>query len=153
MTTSTPSVPASSAARVRTGWWMLIVTAALLVLNGVWLVFNLASPDTIAQDTGVSIATVEGDVAALLDAYARQGATLGLLVTGIGLVALSLSWLGRSTGERSARIGLVAVFVTVAAVAGRVVVGGRWDVALVWLAYAGLLLAGIVLTARRPSVP
>ena len=152
---TTPTAPASTAtapaaARARIGWWILVVTCALLIVNGGWLATSLTNASTFEQDTGSTLATVEAAYPGVIEAYGRQGTSLGLLVVGLGLVGAVLAWMGLRTGERSAWAGSFAVFVSVAGLAvGVMIAGGRVDVAVVWIAYAVILLIGLVRAGGR----
>lgn len=144
------ATPRPPVGRARTGWWILLVMAALLIVNGAWLATNLVAADTFEQDTGSSLASVQADHPGVLEAYERQGTSLGILVAGLGLVAGVAAFMGLRTGERSAWAASFALFLAVAGLAaGIVVAGGRIDVASVWIGYAVVLLVGLLLSAGR----
>ena len=104
------------------GWGILLVVSALLVLNGAFLFF-----------------------------YEQEGQTLFILLAGLGLLALVVSWGGFRTGSRWAWNALWVLVGLLAMIGVRALVGGE-SFSLWYLFIAAMGLVGQLL-ARRGLAP
>lgn len=133
--------------RARAGWWTLIVVSVVLVANGVWLATSVASPAVFESDSGVVMAEAAAVYPTVVDLANRRGTLLGVLYTGVAVLALVLAWSGLRTGSGPARMGLVVLTATFVAVAGVAFAGGSAMVGGVYAVFAAALAVGIALTA------
>ena len=95
--------------RAAAGWWLLIAVGVLLLINGLWLATAVRSPDVFAQDTGISMDEVRAAYPRVVAVMNARGTLVGVMLTGLGAVAVVLAWRGRLAAPRTAWAALVVV--------------------------------------------
>jgi hypothetical protein len=136
---------------VRAAAWgrgIVIGLSLLLVANGVWLFFGIATPGVIEADTGVSLTELRAAYPSVVDELTGRGRTIAVLVAGLGVVALSIALTGLRSGSLTARNGLWAFAVVLLAVGVYGLARGRADVGSFYLLWAVLAALGLGLAAR-----
>lgn len=133
----------------RWGWWIWIVVSALLALNGVGLYFFSDNPTVFEQDTGVSYAEVHAAYPSVAEQIVREGQTISILLTVVGLMAGTASLAGL---RRRARWAWWVTGIVLAMLAYFVVrftvFQGRADIGGYYLGIAVVALAGQLLSRR-----
>ncbi len=129
------------------GWGIMIAVSALLALNGVALFFMSASPAIFEQDTSVPMDEVRQIFPTVADQVVREGQTISILLTIIGLMSLMVAWEGFRRRTRWAWNTLWVLFGMGLVVGVRAVLGGQgfgyW-----YLFVAAAVLAGQLLARR-----
>ena len=146
------AVPLSRAGRVVAGRWVLVVTGALLVGDGLWLATSASDAQVLAQDSGLTVAAVLAAERGLVEEANARGTQLGLLLTGFGAMVLLLAWDRRVRTSWTARGALIVATGTLAGQSAAAFAGGNGPVGSVHAGFATLLALGLVLSSpsRRP---
>lgn len=146
MTTATH---ARASTRTRWGRRILIGLGVLLVLDGAWLFFAVGSAGVFASDTGVAMEEVRRAYPTVVETMNGRGTTIGLLVAGLGVVAI-VAASGRSRPRPDAAWNvLVTVSVVLGSVGAFILARGNLEVGVVYVAFAAIGALGCAL-ARAP---
>lgn len=133
------------------GWGILLAISALLALNGVMLYFFSASPDVFEQDTGVPMSEVRQSFPTVVDQVVREGQTISILLTAIGVATLMVAWEGFRRRTRWAWNTLWVLFAMVLVVGVRALLNGQgfgyWYLFMAAALLVGQLLARGELTS------
>lgn len=141
-----PVRPARAARRW--DWWLWVAVSMLLLLDGVMLLFVVATPSVFRGDTGVPLEELRRAYPTVAAEMAHRGRTLALMLVVLGGVAGVATVTGLARGERSARAVLAWVAIALAALGLYFVALGRVDIAALYLVTAALGGAGLLRPAR-----
>jgi hypothetical protein len=130
------------------GWGIQLVLSALLVLNGVFLFFYESSPSAFEQATGVSLSQFTQTYPTVANSIARDAQNLSILSTGLGLLALVVSWGGFRSGSRWAWNAIWVLVGLLAVLGVRGLVGGSPSVGVLFLFLTAVALVGQLLASR-----
>lgn len=133
--------------RADAGWWVLLATGGLLLLDGAWLVSAVRTPAVFAQDTGVALADVAAAFPRVIDVMHARGTLIGVLLCGLGALVVVLAWAGRREASRTAWVACAVVAALLLSLAAVGFAAGSVAVGAVYLVLALAMGAGLALVA------